>query len=37
MIRQPQCAQVGASLWIAHSKESKVPPPSGPVTEKALS
>ncbi|MDQ0821001.1 hypothetical protein QFZ79_003373 [Arthrobacter sp. V4I6] len=24
-IRQPQCAQVGAKAWMAHSKLSKVP------------
>lgn len=37
MIRQPQWPQVGASLWIAHSKQSnvKVPPPI--TTSKVLS
>jgi hypothetical protein len=37
MIRQPQCVQTGASAWIAHSKESKVPRPRGPSMVKALS
>ncbi len=37
MILQLQWLQVGASAWIAHSKESKVPLPRGPWTVKALS
>ena len=37
MIMQPQCAHFGASLWMAHSNESKVPLPIGPLIEKPLS
>jgi hypothetical protein len=38
MILIPQCSQAGASAWIAHSKESKVPDPRpGTSTVKAAS
>jgi hypothetical protein len=37
MMRQPQCSQVGAIAWIAHSKESKVPVRPSRVISKALS
>src|SRR5687767_6596502 len=37
MILQPQCAQVGATAWIAHSKLSKVSVEPAIVTSKLLS
>ncbi len=36
-VRADSHAQVGASAWIAHSNESKVPPPLTVCTVKALS
>ena len=37
MMRQPQCEQIGASAWIAHSKLSNVWVSRFIVTVKALS